>query len=80
MKSSAQRHQQSRVFKQFSLQAPCLTADHGAAGDESIRRLLEAAKVTLEDIVLDVACGAGQVAIAFAEITQHATGVALRRQ
>jgi SAM-dependent methyltransferase len=41
----------------------------------AIRRLLAATCVTDSDTVLDVACGAGQVALAFAEVAREAAGL-----
>jgi ubiquinone/menaquinone biosynthesis C-methylase UbiE len=77
MTSTVQRRQEAQILEQFSLQAAPLAADRGGTGDESINRLLTATKVTSDDIVLDVACGTGQVVSAFAEVAQHVTGIDL---
>src|SRR5690242_17305967 len=77
MNSLQQRRQNARTLKQFSMQASSFGAADKGIGDESINRLLRITKVTSDEVVLDVACGAGQVVLAFAEIAQHATGIDL---
>jgi ubiquinone/menaquinone biosynthesis C-methylase UbiE len=74
--SPASAHEK-RIIDQFSRQAGPLAAARGAEHDEAIRRLLAAANVTPLDVVLDVACGTGQVAVAFARVAKHVTGIDL---
>jgi ubiquinone/menaquinone biosynthesis C-methylase UbiE len=70
------RHAQ-RIVQQFSRQAASLAAAGGGEHDEAIRRLLAATRVAPDDIVLDVACGTGHVALALAGIARHVTGIDL---
>ena len=64
------------VIDQFSRQAAPLSKTSGAH-DDAIGRLLSATQVNASDIVLDVACGTGQVALAFAAVAKQVTGVDL---
>jgi SAM-dependent methyltransferase len=77
MNSLQQHRQNARTLEQFSLQASSFGAAGIGIGDESINRLLRITEVTFNDVVLDVACGAGQVVLAFAGIARHVTGVDL---
>ena len=64
-----------RVTEQFTRQAAPFAALH--AGDASVQRLVAAADLGATDDVLDVACGPGLVACAFARVAAHVTGVDL---
>lgn len=66
---------QARIQEQFSRLAPQYARASGDAHENAIRRLLAAACVTENDTVLDVACGAGQVALAFAEVAREVAGL-----
>jgi ubiquinone/menaquinone biosynthesis C-methylase UbiE len=75
MPSVDETGQRARVVDQFSRQAPQYAALRGGMHDEAIRRLLAATQVTENDTVLDVACGTGQLALAFAEVASRVTGI-----
>jgi len=66
-----------QIIDQFSHQADTLSAARGSAHDQAIRQLLAATRVAADDVALDVACGTGQVAVAFAGIAKHVTGIDL---
>jgi len=67
-------HQQITI-DQFTRQAVPFSQSLGHINDESLRFLMEAVNLTDEDIVLDVACGTGIVACAFASVANHVTGI-----
>lgn len=66
---------EERIREQFSRLAPQYASANGEMHQDAIRRLLAAARVTQSDNVLDVACGAGQVALAFAEVAREVDGL-----
>lgn len=63
------------IIEQFSLQAVPFAELPGHS--DSIQRLIEFSQVSAADTVLDLACGPGLVACAFAEHTAHVTGIDL---
>src|SRR5215510_13056 len=69
-------HQKS-VIDQFTLQAVPFSQSRGHTNEESLRLLMELAAVSGGDTVLDVACGTGMVACAFATVASHVTGMDL---
>ncbi|HZS07500.1 MAG TPA: methyltransferase domain-containing protein [Blastocatellia bacterium] len=69
-------HQQS-VIDQFTRQAVPFAQSAGHTNEESLRLLVELAEVSAADTVLDVACGTGMVACAFATVASHVTGIDL---
>jgi SAM-dependent methyltransferase len=77
MTPSLKSRQEARVLRQFSLQAASLGAAPAGLGDVSISRLFKTTEVTAEDVVLDVACGTGQVVLAYGAVARHATGIDL---
>ncbi len=70
------KHQQITI-DQFTRQAAPFSQSPGHLNEESLRLLIELAELSSDDIVLDVACGMGMVACAFAEIAKHVTGIDL---
>jgi ubiquinone/menaquinone biosynthesis C-methylase UbiE len=70
------KHQQITI-DQFTRQAAPFSQSPGHTNEESLRLLIELAELSSDDIVLDVACGTGMVACAFAEIARHVTGIDL---
>ncbi len=66
---------QKRIREQFSHLARQYATASGEMHHNAIRRLLTATCVTHNDTVLDVACGAGQVALAFAEVAHEVAGL-----
>jgi ubiquinone/menaquinone biosynthesis C-methylase UbiE len=72
--ASAQR---ARIINQFSRQSIAWSNARGGTHEDAIRLLLTATKATATDTVLDVACGTGQVVMAFAGVANHVTGIDL---
>ncbi len=68
-------HHHHTIIEQFSLQAVPFAELPGHS--DSIQRLIEFSQVSTADTVLDLACGPGLVACAFAEHTAHVTGIDL---
>jgi ubiquinone/menaquinone biosynthesis C-methylase UbiE len=68
---------QKITIDQFTLQAVPFSQSSGHSNEESLRLLVELAELSGEDTVLDVACGTGMVACAFAEIARRVSGVDL---
>ncbi|MGE0127896.1 MAG: class I SAM-dependent methyltransferase [Blastocatellales bacterium] len=69
-------HQQITI-DQFTRQAVPFSQSQGHTNEESLRLLIELAELCGEDTALDVACGTGMVACAFAEIAASVTGIDL---
>ncbi len=66
-----------RILDQFSRQAVPFSTAPSIRNEHALRLLVEAAGTGPDDIVLDVACGPGLVACAFAGVAQHVTGIDL---
>jgi ubiquinone/menaquinone biosynthesis C-methylase UbiE len=71
---SSGAHQDS-VVAQFTRQAVHYSQMPGHNDEEALKLLMQMAGVTGEDTVLDVACGTGIVARAFASVAKHVTGI-----
>lgn len=69
-------HQES-IIDQFTRQAIPFSKLSGHTNQESLNLLMEMASVSPQDTVLDVACGSGIVACAFARVAHHVTGIDL---
>jgi ubiquinone/menaquinone biosynthesis C-methylase UbiE len=67
----------ARVIDQFSRQAGVWAGMRGATHEDALRLLVGAARAGSGDAVLDVGCGAGQVALAFAAVAGEVTGIDL---
>jgi len=65
----------SRILDQFTRQAAPFAAAAAIRNEEALNRIVQWAGTGPEDTVLDVACGPGLLACAFARVAQHATGV-----
>jgi len=65
------------ILDQFTKQARPFATAAAMKDKRALELLLASTNAGAEDTVLDVACGPGIVVCAFAEITQHATGVDL---
>ena len=63
------------ILEQFTRQATPFSTARTIAGEEALRRLIEACGARPEDTLLDVACGGGLVVCAFAEIVRRAEGI-----
>lgn len=70
--SEAHRHE---ILDQFTRQAVGFSQAPGIVDAAALRLLVEFSGASLNDTVLDVACGPGIVTCAFARIARHATGI-----
>jgi ubiquinone/menaquinone biosynthesis C-methylase UbiE len=66
---------QFRILDQFTRQAAPFAAAAAIGNQEALNRIVQRAGTGPDDTVLDVACGPGLLACAFAHVAQHATGV-----
>ena len=73
MPNKADDHQPVAILDQFTKQA----VPFSQMQNHSPELLLAAAGVGLDDTVLDVACGPGLMACAFARVARHVTGIDL---
>lgn len=74
--SDHSRHHQA-IVDQFSRQAVPFARKMEQAQQEALELMLQISGVTAKDQVLDVACGPGLVACAFAARARHVTGIDL---
>lgn len=65
----------SEILDQFTRQAAGFSQAPGIVDAAALRLLVEFSGATPEDTVLDVACGPGIVACAFAQVARHVTGI-----
>jgi ubiquinone/menaquinone biosynthesis C-methylase UbiE len=65
----------SRILDQFTRQAAPFAAAPAIRNQEALDRIVQWAGTTREDTVLDVACGPGLLACAFARVAKHVTGI-----
>lgn len=65
----------SRILDQFTRQAAPFAAAAAIRNQEALDRIVQLAGAGPHDTVLDVACGPGLLACAFAKVAKHATGV-----
>lgn len=65
----------SRILDQFTRQAAPFAAATAIRNQEALDRIVQWAGAGPEDTVLDVACGPGLLACAFAKVAKHATGI-----
>lgn len=65
------------TIEQFTRQAAPFAQSKGHTDDGSLRLLIEMAELSADETVLDVACGTGIVACAFARTARRVTGVDL---
>src|SRR5205085_2686806 len=68
---------QERIRDQFTRQAVPFSTAPGIRAEEALVRLVECSGAGKDDTVLDVACGPGLVAAAFARVARHVTGIDL---
>jgi ubiquinone/menaquinone biosynthesis C-methylase UbiE len=74
--TDASGHHQA-IVDQFTKQAEPFLKKMGTGSEAVLQIYLEATGVTAQDTVLDVACGPGLVACAFAGVARHVTGIDL---
>lgn len=65
------------ILDQFTRQAVPFSTAPGIRDEEALRLLVDASGTGPADTVLDVACGPGLVAAAFARVARHVTGIDL---
>jgi SAM-dependent methyltransferase len=65
------------ILDQFTRQAMPFSTAPGIRDEEALRLLVTASGAGPTDAVLDVACGPGLVAAAFARVARHVTGIDL---
>jgi SAM-dependent methyltransferase len=66
---------QSLIRDQFTRQATPFSTAAPIASEAALRMIIDAARPSPDDTVLDVACGGGIVVCAFAPHLRHATGI-----
>ena len=66
---------QDLILDQFTRQATAFSTAPAITDEEALRLVVEAARPTADDRLLDVACGPGLVVCAFASYVRDATGV-----
>jgi ubiquinone/menaquinone biosynthesis C-methylase UbiE len=77
MKNDQKNDHQAAIVDQFSRQAVPFSQQQAHFKESFLNLLLEMSEVGPADTVLDVACGPGLVACAFAARAQHVTGIDL---
>ena len=65
----------NRILDQFTRQAVPFSNAAPIRNEEALQRLVGIAGVGPDDTVLDVACGPGLLACAFAPVVRHVTGI-----
>jgi SAM-dependent methyltransferase len=65
----------SRILDQFTRQAAPFAAAAAIRNQEVLNRIVQWAGTGPDDTVLDVGCGPGLLACAFARVAKHATGI-----
>ena len=70
-----EREHQDRILDQFSRQAVLFGGSPQIRDEVALNRIVDLAEAGLSDTVLDVACGPGLLACAFARVTRHVTGI-----
>jgi ubiquinone/menaquinone biosynthesis C-methylase UbiE len=65
----------SRILDQFTRQAAPFAAAAPIRNQEALDRIVQWSGAGPDDTVLDVACGPGLLACAFAKVAKHATGI-----
>src|SRR5438270_6862604 len=65
----------SRILDQFTRQAAPFAAAAPIRNQEALDRIVQWAGAGPDDTVLDVACGPGLLACAFAKVARHAIGI-----
>ena len=65
----------SRILDQFTRQAAPFAAAAAIRNEQALNRIVQWAGAGADDTVLDVACGPGLLACAFAKVAKHVTGI-----
>jgi SAM-dependent methyltransferase len=77
MMSQTADEQRRRILDQFTRQAVPFARLPAHSTEDALRIVLEASGLGASDTVLDVACGPGLTACAFAGVARHVTGIDL---
>jgi ubiquinone/menaquinone biosynthesis C-methylase UbiE len=72
---TTQHSHNERILDQFTKQAVPFAEKAEHSREDTMQLTLETTGVTPNDTVLDVACGPGLVACAFANVARHVTGI-----
>lgn len=67
----------SRILDQFTRQAVPFSQSPSVSNQKALELIVRSAEAGPEDTVLDVGCGPGLLACAFAQVVRHATGIDL---
>jgi ubiquinone/menaquinone biosynthesis C-methylase UbiE len=67
----------SRILDQFTRQAVPFSQSPSVSNQKALEFIVHSAEAGPEDTVLDVGCGPGLLACAFARVVRHATGIDL---
>ncbi len=65
------------ILDQFTRQAVPFATAAAIRNEDALNRIVKMAEAGPDDTVLDVACGPGLLACAFARVTRHVTGIDL---
>ncbi|MBZ5607508.1 MAG: class I SAM-dependent methyltransferase [Acidobacteriia bacterium] len=66
-----------RILDQFTRQAVPFSTAAAIRNEDALNRIVRLAEAGSDDTVLDVACGPGLLACAFARVARHVTGIDL---
>jgi ubiquinone/menaquinone biosynthesis C-methylase UbiE len=69
-------HNQS-IIPQFTKQAVPYSKKHNLSNENELRQIVEITSGNINDKVVDLACGSEIVSCAFAQVTNHVTGIDL---
>src|SRR5262249_32341962 len=75
-----EREHRDRILDQFSRQSAPFAASPEIRNEDALNRIVRTATPAPDDVVLDVACGPGLLACAFARVTRHVTGIGVTPQ
>src|SRR6185312_2771704 len=67
----------ARILDQFTRQAVPFSQSPSVSNQRALEFIVASACAAPEDTALDVACGPGLLACAFAKVVRHATGIDL---
>ena len=66
-----------QILDQFTRQAVPFSTSPAVKDEQALRQVVEFSGASADDTVLDVACGPGILACAFARVVRHVTGIDL---
>src|SRR5690349_11540710 len=68
---------QEHILDQFTRQAVPFATAAAIRNEDALNRIVQMAQAGADDTILDVACGPGLLACAFARVARHVTGIDL---